>query len=209
MAGDKIASLNYAMRSALPALRAAAAEHGGNDTFVRVLAFADAARWIVDQPVPVASFEWQNLTAGGETALGAGLHALASVLTSAAMPGDQLPPVVVLVSDGLPTDDVDAGIVALEASVHGAKAVRIAVAIGADADMPSLQKFMGVSGLRPLRANSAETLVSSIRWAAAAPVDAVSRIAGAPDEGAVAVTTKLEDGIASHNDADADTNFVW
>lgn len=207
MWGEKIASLNYAMRSALPALKAAAADHPNNDTFVRVMRFADTPAWVNEPDIPVAQFEWQDLSAGGETSLGAALDQLASALSDDALAQPQLPPVIILMSDGLPTDDVNAGIERLKSTTHGASAIRIAVAIGSDADMPSLQKFIGATNVRPLRANSAETLVSSIKWAASEPVAAASQIADGIPAALDSVTEKLNDGIVQHNNTDE--SFVW
>eukprot|EP01037_Dinobryon_pediforme_P014605 gene14605-14729_t len=174
MTGDKIASLNYAIRSAIPALRATAADHPDIDVFVRVLSFSDGAKWETGTAQPVAAFEWHDLQAGGETDLGAALTLLASCLNEEFMAGPQLQPVIVLVSDGLPTDDVDNGVNRLTAAYFGAKAIRLAIAIGPDADLPSLQNFIGVSGIRPLQANNAETLVNHIKWAASGPIKAAS-----------------------------------
>src|SRR3982751_2137368 len=68
MTGDKMASLNYAIRSAIPAMQAAAADNSENDVLVRVISFADQARWMIEAPVPVADFTWADLKAKGESA---------------------------------------------------------------------------------------------------------------------------------------------
>ena len=70
-----------------------------------------------------------------------------------------LPPVLVLVSDGQPTDDFDAGLKALLEQPWGKKAVRIAISIGRDADNEVLQKFIGNTELKPLAANSPEASI--------------------------------------------------
>lgn len=196
MTGDKIASLNYAVRSAIPAMRAAADDNPENDVLVRVLSFADDLRWAVENPVSVHEFEWEDLTAGGETNLGAALNALAQALTAEQMPGWQLPPVLVLLSDGLPTDDVETGLKMLMESTYGEQAIRIAVAIGSHADHELLQSFIGNPDVKPLRANSAETLVSRIKWAASVPMKAASAPVGAPDDTA----QHLAQGVASENE---------
>lgn len=182
MTGDKIASLNYAVRSAIPAMRSAATDNPENDVLVRVISFSDDARWANDSAVPVSDFSWEDLIAKGETAMGAALKLLAKSLTSKNLTGRQVQPVIVLISDGLPTDDVDAGLAALDKSEYGKSALRIAIAIGSDADMPTLQSFMGQSGVKPLQANNAETLVNRIKWAASVPVQAASRpVSGAKE----------------------------
>lgn len=203
MTGDKIASLNYAVRSAVPAMRAAADDNPENDVLVRVLRFADDVQWSVEIPVPVDKFEWNDLTAGGETNMGAAFGTLAQALTPEQMPGRQLPPVLVLLSDGLPTDDVDDGLKTFRESAYGAQAIRIAVAIGSHADHGLLQSFIGNPDLKPLQANSAETLVSRIKWAASVPMKAASVPVGAPGDTA----QQLAQGVASENANGGD--LVW
>lgn len=46
----------------------------------------------------------------------------------------------------------------------GKKAVRMAIAIGQDADHDVLQKFIGHGERKPLQANRPEDLVRCIRW---------------------------------------------
>jgi len=56
----------------------------------------------------------------------------------------------------------------------GKKAVRIAVAIGRDADHDVLQKFIGHPELKPLQANNADQLVKYIKWVSTAVLKAAS-----------------------------------
>ena len=56
----------------------------------------------------------------------------------------------------------------------GRKAVRLAIAIGEDADPDVLQKFIGHSEIKPLQANNPEALTRYIKWASTAVLKAVS-----------------------------------
>jgi uncharacterized protein YegL len=57
----------------------------------------------------------------------------------------------------------------------GKKAVRIAIAIGEDADTDVLQQFMGAnSELKPLQANNAQQLAKYIKWVSTAVLKATS-----------------------------------
>ena len=114
----------------------------------------------------------------------------------------QRPSVVVLLSDGLPTDDAEAGLETLLASDGGAKAVRIAVAIGSDADMGLLQEFIAHPNLKPLQASNPDALLKRIRWATSAPVKRASVETGRPD----AVGDLAQDA-ARENTAEGD--MVW
>ena len=128
--------------------------------------------------------------------MGQAMELLAAALDPAVMDQRALPPVLVLISDGAATDDYDAGLAALLRQPWARKAVRLALAIGHDADEDDLQKFIGPvpsgaapqfdeePGRRPLQANDASTLARYLRWASTAVVGAASRplsqLGGAP-----------------------------
>lgn len=111
---------------------------------------------------------------GGNTDMGVALSLLADQLTVPPMEDRALPPVLVLISDGQPTDDFEQGLAELMKQPWGKKAVRIALAIGQDADLNVLQKFIGNSEFRPLQANNPETLVKYIKWVSTAVLKAAS-----------------------------------
>jgi len=202
MQGDRIASLNYAIRAAIPAMREAAADNPEIDLVVRVLRFSDSVDWLIENPVAVGDFIWTDVSASGETNMGAAFMSLARTMSLDAMPGRQLPPVIVLLSDGLPTDEVETGLAAFLASEYGAKAVRIAIAIGSDADLGLLRQFIGQPTLKPLQANNAAALVNRIKWAASVPVKTVSSPVGSGD-----ALHDIAQGVAQEN-ADAG-DMVW
>jgi len=181
MQGDRIASLNYAMRTALPELRHVAADNPEIDVRLRVLRFASSAQWHIAEPVPVDELKWVDLTADGETHMGDALRMIGEKLTSEAMTGRQLPPVIVVASDGYPTDDIDGGLRAFFAAEHAASSIRLAIGIGSDADAEILQRFIAHPTMKPLRANNASDLVQHIKWATTAPVKAASSPTNSPD----------------------------
>lgn len=181
MKGDRIASLNYALRTAIPELRHVAADNPEVDVRLRVLRFASTAEWHIAEPVPVDEIRWVDLTADGETHMGDALRMIAQTLAPEAMTGRQLPPVIVLASDGYPTDDYEGGLEALFAAEHAESAIRIAIAIGAEADLEILERFIRHPTMKPLRANNAADLVEQIKWATTAPVKAASSPTNNPD----------------------------
>ena len=202
MRGSKIASLNYAMRAAIPELRAVAADNPEVDVRVRVLRYASDAQWLVQQPVPVEELQWPELVADGETHTGEALCRIAEVLTPEGMPGRQLPAVVVLASDGHASDDIEAGLQRFFAAPYAPSAVRIAIAIGTDADLDILERFIDHPTLRPLRANNAQDLVRHIKWATSMPVKSISRSSNAPDR----VAALAQD---ADQRARANSDIVW
>jgi uncharacterized protein YegL len=174
MAGAKIQAANFAVREVIPEMRRVANENPNAQVLVRAIAFADGARWHVAQPTPISSFQWSDMQAGGVTDMGKALRMLADVLTVEQMPSRGLPPVLVLLSDGRPTDDFNRGLKALMEQPWGKKAVRIAIAVGDDVDLDVLQKFIGHGELAPLQAHNANELVNYIKWASTAMLQAAS-----------------------------------
>lgn len=165
MQGDKIQSLNYAIRLAIPEMQKVAEDNPNANVLVRAIKFSNGSQWHVAQPTPVADFKWMDLNADGVTDMGKALSMVAEQLKIPPMVDRALPPVLVLLSDGQPTDDYSNGLKALMDQPWGKKAVRIAIAIGTDADHDVLQKFIGHPEMRPLQANNSEDLVKYIRWA--------------------------------------------
>lgn len=80
------------------------------------------------------------------------------------MPERALPPVIVLLSDGQPTDDYKKSMDKLKKLPWFRKAVKIAISIGQDADDEVLIEFTGNKEL-VLQANNATALAKMIKWA--------------------------------------------
>jgi uncharacterized protein YegL len=186
MAGDKIQQLNFAIKEALPEMQKVASENPNAQVLVRALSFANGAQWHVSQPTPVDAFKWQDLRASGVTDMGKALRMVAEAVSVEQMPPRGLPPVLVLISDGRPTDDFNAGLKALLEQPWGKRAVRIAIAIGDDADADVLQKFIGHPEIEPLYAHNPTDLVKFIRWASTAVLKAASSPASQASTGVVA-----------------------
>lgn len=204
MSGEKIGALNHAIREAIPHMREVAKGNPNAEVLVRAIRFSAGAQWHVSQPTNVDEFEWNDLSASGMTEMGRALRLVTEALKVSSMPERALPPVLVLVSDGQPTDDFEGGRQALMAEPWGMKAVRLAIAIGEDADADVLQRFIGHAEIRPLQANNAEDLVNYIRWASTAVLQAASapasRAADAPAGGNVPLPPPPDQ---------SDANDVW
>lgn len=182
-ADGKIQALNNAIDEALPHMRTVADENPNAKLMVRAIRFSDGAQWHVSQPTPVDQFQWTPLQADGVTDLGKALSEVAEQLSVNHMPPRALPPVLVLLSDGQPTDDYKAGLKKLMDQPWGKKAVRIAIAIGQDADTECLQAFIGHPEFKPLAANSPERLVQLIKWSSTAVVQSASAPASQTADG--------------------------
>ena len=131
MANDgKVQALNTAIREAIPHMQKVADENPNAQVLVRAIQFASGAQWHISQPTPVDDFKWADLSAQGETDMGKALSMVADQLKIPPMTDRALPPVLVLVSDGQPTDDFNKGLRDLMEQPWGKKAVRIAISIG-------------------------------------------------------------------------------
>ena len=170
----KIQSLNNAIREAIPEMKKVAEENPNAELLVRALKFSKGAQWHIENPVKVSDFIWKDLEADGVTDLGQALSMLSKELKAEKMPKRGLPPVIVLVSDGQPTDDFESGLEELLYLPWGQKAVKIAIAIGDDADIEVLNKFIDNPELEPLQANNSEELTAYIKWASTEVVKSAS-----------------------------------
>jgi uncharacterized protein YegL len=144
MEGTKIGSVNDAIRSVLPELVTV----GGSDVELKIacLNFSTGCQWLHPAPIPVEAFQWNYVTAGGVTDLGAACKELAAKLSKSGFlkaPSASVAPAIFLMSDGDATDDYDGGLRVLEKNDWFKYAVKVAVAIGSDANIDELAKFTG------------------------------------------------------------------
>jgi uncharacterized protein YegL len=192
MRGKKIATLNQAIREAVPEIQKAVAQYPQVEIFMRAIKFSDDAQWhIGPEPVPLAEFVWPDLETSGLTSTAKALRLLAGELTIERMPRRGLPPVCILISDGFCTDpreEYEAAIAELGKIPWGVKAVRLAIAIGDEAEYneTELLRFVNQDRIGLLKAHSPEELLSYIKWASISASVAASRGrskgAGAPDD---------------------------
>lgn len=169
MAEDgKIEALNAAVAGTLPHLVELAERNPFAEMLVRAIVFSDGARWHIADPVPVEQVTWRRVAAGGFTDLGAALGLLSESLAVPPMPERALPPVLVLISDGRPTDDAEAGLARLLGAPWGRRAVRLAVAVGTDVDLEVLQAFIDDPHVAPFTARDPEQLAYLVRFATVA-----------------------------------------
>ncbi len=163
----KVEALNRAINEAIPHMRIVARENPQASIFVNAICFADEARWMGEKLMPVSEFRWHDIEAGGATALGEALTMVGDVLQTPLLTDHGLPPVIVLVTDGLPTDDFYAGLDHLLSKPWGRQAVRVVVAVGEDSTSEAAQNFFRAftenDTIQPFQANNPEALIEVIR----------------------------------------------
>ncbi|MGC9520549.1 MAG: vWA domain-containing protein [Anaerolineae bacterium] len=206
----KIQALNVAIREAIPHMQKVASENPNAQVLVRAIKFSNGAQWHISQPTPVEDFKWEDLKADGVTDMGKALSMVAEQLKIPPMTDRALPPVLVLISDGQPTDSFEKGLKELMDQPWGKKAVRIAIAIGSDADYDVLQKFIGHVEIKPLQANNPEALVNYIKWVSTAVLKSASSpasqsagntpVTNVPVPAVPTVTPTADDGPTSAED---------
>ena len=155
-------ALNNAVRENVPELRRLAGHQANVQVMARAISFADSATWMTPEAEPIETFRWRDLIADGVSDLGAAFSMVADFLRE--LPGPQFPPVLLLATDGKPTDDWEAGLGALMTEPLGRDAVRLAVGIGKEADYGVLRGFIGNAAIEPVAARNADELMRCIRW---------------------------------------------
>lgn len=161
---NKMQQVNYAIQSTIPDMREAAKDNTNAQLYVQAMQFSSGATWLTASPEEIETYEWKDMKAGGVTDLGKAFDLLCGQLSIPPMSDRALPPVIVLLSDGQPTDSYKTQLDTLLNMPWGKKSVRIAIAIGRDADRSVLEEFTGNSEM-VLDANNPQALVALIKWA--------------------------------------------
>ena len=165
MFGEKIAAVNRAIKAVIPELRDASDENPEIKMYVRAMKFGSGAHWHTGE-TPIEDFVWNDLGANGVTDMGAAMVLMSAELTPEKMGQRAIPPVLILMSDGEATDDYNGGLEILLNQKWARKSVRIAIAIGGDANICELTKFCSHPvDNPPLVADRASDLVKYIKWA--------------------------------------------
>lgn len=166
MAGEKIGSLNSAMEELLLELRSMSDGSVDAEIKIAVLEFSSGCKWNTPGLVSVEAYgDWQTLTASGVTDMGAAFFELDGKLSRKdgymVSPSGMYAPIIYLMSDGYPIGDYERGLVQLKKNNWFKASLKIALAIGQDADEKILEKFTGDRELI-VHANTKEQLSKMI-----------------------------------------------
>lgn len=147
MCGNKIASLNTAVREALTDVGEISHNNGDAQIKIAALQFSNDAQWMYPTPIDAEDFQWQDLKADGLTNFGDALKQLNNKLSRShgfmAEPTGSRPPAIILLSDGEPTSQFEEELEKLKQNPWFNVAIKIAIAIGDDANKDMLAKFTG------------------------------------------------------------------
>ena len=176
-AGGKMEAVNAAIRQSIPALRQAARKEPKATLYLNAIRFGDDARWLTERLTPVWEFEWADVEASGLTAFGTALTMVGEALQPPLILGRAFPPILLLITDGLPTDDFRAGLDNLLERPWGRRSLRLAVALGKQAENPEAREFLQAfvsPGAPPIiQANGPSSLTHTLRWAATVALQSV------------------------------------
>lgn len=147
MSGSKIGAVNAAIEEVLPELKDLSASNADAEVKIAALEFANSANWITgNSPIPVDDLHWRYVDACGNTSMGEAFRKLNDALSTKTFMQDAVgsfAPAVFLLSDGEPTDDFDGGLFELKSNKWFNAAIKVAVAIGDDANKNRLAEFTG------------------------------------------------------------------
>lgn len=147
MHGSKIGTLNTAVEEMIPDLHDLSESNADALIKIAVLEFSTGARWITSSgPLDLKNFVWNRIEADGVTDLGAALSELNKKLSKNEYMREatgSFAPAIFLMSDGGPTDDYQKELESLKQNNWFKKAIKVALAIGKDADISVLAEFTG------------------------------------------------------------------
>lgn len=146
MDGDKMGSVNDAIRETVPDLQDLSDSNPDAAIKIAALQFDTDVRWLYPQPIDSADFRWNDLQANGLTSFGAALIELNAKLSKTQFlqeAAGSFAPVIILLSDGGPTDNYKKALDSIQQNNWFKYAIKIAIAIGNDADKKVLAEFTG------------------------------------------------------------------
>jgi len=186
MDGSKIGAVNTAIEEVIPAIKEVSDENADAQIKIAALEFSSGARWITaNGPVEADQFRWNYLNAEGVTDFGAACKTLNEKLSTKAFMQEatgSFAPAVFLLSDGEPTDDWARELANLKQNNWFKAAVKVAIAIGDDANMDVLKEFTGTMEA-VLVTHSAATLKKMIKFVSVRASQVASKSSNVTDSG--------------------------
>jgi uncharacterized protein YegL len=161
MSGQKIATLNTAIRELVQDL--AANETPQGEVHLGIIEFNGEVT--VRPPQAISVFTPHEMQATGQTMMARAIDAARLMIEDRTLvPTRAYAPTIALVSDGQPSDDVGPAMDRLHASVRAGRATRVALAIGDDADIETLRRFVNNPEWPVIRAHEVAKIRNFFRW---------------------------------------------
>ncbi len=216
MEGAKIGTLNQAIEDVIPEISEISQNNADAQIKIAVLAFSSGARWITPKPVPAEDFSWDYLDASGLTDFGDACRYLNEKLSRNAFMSEitgSFAPAVFLLSDGEPTDDYVEQLDELWKNNWFRKAIKVAVAIGEDANTEVLSDFTGDTE-SVLTVHSPEALKKMVKFVSVTSSQIGSKSSAVGKSSVDSAPSKQEDfleqvKIAFNSGDFADDEVLW
>jgi uncharacterized protein YegL len=187
MDGSKIGVVNSAIEEVIPAIKEVSDENADALIKIAALEFSSGARWITaNGPIEADQFRWNDLEAAGVTDFGAACKALNEKLSTKAFMQEatgSFAPAIFLLSDGEPTDDWQRSLAVLWQNNWFKASVKVAIAIGDDANKEMLKEFTGTMEA-VLESHNAATLKKMIKFVSVRASQVASKSSNVGDSGA-------------------------
>ena len=148
MCGSSIGTVNAAMEECIPMLKEVAQANDDAEIKVAIMQFSSGCSWITPAsgPVGLDDIIWNDLRAGGLTEFGTALIELDKKLSRNEFLKSQTgayAPVILLLSDGGPTDNWEVGLNKIKQNNWFKHAIKIAIDIESGSDRLVLAEFTG------------------------------------------------------------------
>lgn len=148
MCGSSIGTVNAAMEECIPMLKEVAQANDDAEIKVAIMQFSSGCSWITPAsgPVGLDDIIWNDLQAGGLTEFGTALIELDKKLSRNEFLKSQTgayAPVILLLSDGGPTDNWEVGLNKIKQNNWFRHAIKIAIDIESGSDRRVLAEFTG------------------------------------------------------------------
>ena len=209
MYGEKMGALNDAIRETVPDLKDLSQSNPDAAIKIAVMQFDTNVRWLYPQPIDSEQFRWNDLQAGGLTELGAALLELNGKLSKTQFMQEaagSYAPVLILLSDGGPTDDFDSALEVIKKNAWFKHAIKIAIAIGNDADKNVLTQFTGNSE-SVIEVHNKSALKAIIRFVSVTSSQVNSKSSSVEDASKQdKVNKKIKEYVDTENIEDVDQN---
>jgi uncharacterized protein YegL len=147
MNGDKIGAVNAAIDELVPDIKDLSLTNSDAQIKIAVLQFDSGCRWITSSgPIEAEKFHWNSLDTSGVTDFGAACKELDKRLSTKEYMKEttgSFAPAIILLSDGEPTDSYQDELDQLKQNNWFKSAIKIAIAVGNDANHSVLEQFTG------------------------------------------------------------------
>lgn len=209
MMGNKIGAVNDAVVNVLPMLEDISSTNPDAEIKIAALEFSSGCNWLYSEPKLASEFVWQDVQASGLTSLGGACEELNSKLSRSGYmmaASGSYAPAIILLSDGGPTDNFQAGLSKLKTNSWFKAAIKVAIAIGDDADISVLEQFTG-SNEAVFTVHNIDALKQIIRIVAVTSSQIGSKSSSAGDASKQdQVVEEIKDAIQDVNGAEVATS---